>query len=376
MIARLVQAALCVLAMAAPLRADTQAAAAAQAAADRLSAAAAELDAAESARDRVAALTETVHAYEDGLAALRDGLRRVALRQRELQAQLDSRRDEVARLLGVLETIGRTPAPLLLISPQGPTGTARSGMLLADVTPALQAQADALRVELEEVAVLREVQETSAATLQRGLTGAQDARAALSNAISQRTDLPRRFTEDPVQTALLVASTETLDAFADSLGNAKVEPTGTETPDANEPSGNLPLPVQGRILRGYGEEDLAGVVRYGLVIAARPRALVTTPVEATVRFRGPLLNYGNVIILEPKQGVMFVLAGLAEVFGNPGEILPAGSPVGMLGGLSPSVDEILSEVDDGAVGESSETLYLEVRDRQGPVDPALWFALE
>lgn len=87
------------------------------------------LEAASGRSDRVAALTETVQAYEAGLAALRDGLRRAAIRQRTLETDLNARSDEVARLLGVLQTMGRAPAPILLLHPSGPTGTARSGMM-------------------------------------------------------------------------------------------------------------------------------------------------------------------------------------------------------------------------------------------------------
>lgn len=334
------------------------------------------LDAAETSRDQVAALTETVRAYEDGLIALRDGLRRAAIRQQTLTAELDARRDEVARLLGVLQTMGRAPAPLLLLHPSGPVGTARSGMILADVTPALQAEVETLRAQLEEVTLLQQVQDGAADTLRQGLDGAQAARTALTAAIQDRTDLPRRFTEDPVQTALLLASTETLDAFAGGLGDTIGDEGDAPPPDASGTKGTLALPVQGRVIRGFGEEDLAGIIRPGLLIAARPRALVTAPVAATIRFRGPLLDYGNVIILEPAADVLVVLAGLAEVFGEAGQIVPAGAPLGLMGGVSPVVDEILSESDAIDADRANQTLYLEVREGQSTVDPATWFALE
>ena len=193
----------------------------AERAATRLSEARIALDAASTRADRVAALTETVQAYEDGLAALRDGLRRAAIRQRTLEADLEARSDEVARLLGVLQTMGRAPAPILLLHPSGPTGTARSGMMLADVTPALQDKVTALRGQLDELAVLQGLQSDALLVLEDGLSGAQSARAALSAAIADRTDLPRRYADDPVQTALLLAGSETLAAFASGLAETK-----------------------------------------------------------------------------------------------------------------------------------------------------------
>lgn len=148
-----------------PVWANENPAQAARAAADRLSRAGEMLDGAEGARNRVKALTETVQAYEDGLEAMRDGLRRAAIREETLARELQSREDEIARLLGVLQSIGQTEGPVLLLHPAGPAGTARSGMILSEVTPALEARAAELRARLEEVSVLRALQQNAADTL-------------------------------------------------------------------------------------------------------------------------------------------------------------------------------------------------------------------
>lgn len=355
--------------------AQSETAAAAQAAAARLAAASVLLDQAGGSDDQIAALTEVVRSYEDGLGAMRDGLRRVAIRQAAIKAELDARSAEVSQLLGVLMTMGRAPAPLLLLHPSGPLGTARSGMIVSEVTPALQSRVEDLRADLAEVAELQAVQDSAAATLQQGLAGAQTARTALAQAVSDRTDLPRRFTEDAVATALLIASTETLDAFAGGLADTVDADTGAG-PDATALQGTLSLPVQGQILRRAGEADAAGIVRPGWVVATRPGALVTAPAAATIRYRGPLLDYGVVIILEPATDVLIVIAGLADAFGEAGQVVPAGAPIGMMGGEMPAVDALLTESTTGEGRQRSETLYLEVRDGQGPVDPATWFAVE
>jgi septal ring factor EnvC (AmiA/AmiB activator) len=349
---------------------------AARAAAERLSVAAALLDGADDAQDQIAALTETVRAYEDGLALMRDGLRRVTISRQSLEARLAARSEEVAALLAVLQTIDPATAPVLLLHPSGALGTARTGMILADVTPAIQAEVDSLRADLADLAALRSAQEQGAATLAQGLDGVQAARERLAAAVSDRTDLPRRFTEDPAAVALLLASTQTLDAFAAGLGATVQDELDTAVADATALKGRIPLPVQGEVIRRAGEADAAGIVRPGIVIAARARALVTTPVAATVRFRGPLLDYGNVVILESAPGVLFVLAGMAEVWPQAGEILPAGAPVGLMGGDQPTGDSNLTDVATSGAEARPETLYLEVRDGQGPANPADWFALE
>jgi len=139
------------LALAMPVTAQTDAAAQARAAMALLEDASGRLGAAEGARDRIQALTETIQAFETGLAAMRTGLRQAAIRQKQLSGTLQARETEVAQLLAVLQSIGQGDRPTALLHPDGPMGTARAGMLLADLTPALNARADKLRRDLEDV---------------------------------------------------------------------------------------------------------------------------------------------------------------------------------------------------------------------------------
>lgn len=346
---------------------------AAREASDALEAASLSLQSAERARDRVSALTATVKAYEDGLEAMRDGLRRATIRREQISLQLRARDDEIAQLLGVLLTIGASPPPALMLHPTGPTGSVRSGMILAVVTPALNTQAENLRRDLDEVRTLHLLQQSSADILQSGLQGAQEARALLSQAIANRTDLPRRFTEDPVRTAILIASTETLDGFASGLSQIAGDVKDQPEADVSITKGTLPLPVLGSILHHAGQADAAGIVRPGIVVATRPRALVTSPSAATIRYLGPLLDLGNVVILEPQADMLIVLAGLGQVFGETGEVVPEGAPVGLMGGKSPDIDTNSSLSSEGTGTERSETLYIELREGKVPVDPETWF---
>ncbi len=328
---------------------------------------------AESARDRVRALTETIQAYEAGLAAMRDGLRRAAIREAQLTAELQTREREIRQLLGVLQTIETTAPPVLMLHPAGPLGAARTGMMLSEVTPGLNARAQALARDLHEVQTLRKLQQSAAETLSEGLEGVQDARTKLSEAIADRTDLPRRFVEDPVRTAILISSTETLDGFASGLAEISAGKIAETDADISARKGRIPLPTQGVLVLGSGETDAAGVTRPGLVLATRPRALVVSPTAATIRYRDPLLDLGNLIILEPQPGLLFVFSGLQEVYGETGQVIPEGTPVGLMPGGTPEIGAILSTSGDGAGTDRSETLYIEVREHNSPVDPDSWF---
>ncbi|MGH1330324.1 MAG: murein hydrolase activator EnvC family protein [Paracoccaceae bacterium] len=358
----------------APIRAQVSPTLLAQEAAEQLGVAHAALEAASGARDRVAALTQTISAYEDGLEALREGLRRAAIREAAITRQFEAESEHLSKLLGVMLSLQKAPTTLSLLHPSGPIGTARSGMILSDVAPAFQAQVDALKVQLDEVAALRTLQQSAAQTLTLGLTGVQSARTELSQAISQRTDLPRRFLADPAQLQRLIDSSETLEGFAAGLGDLDSANGTSPMPELSDAMGTLQLPANGAILRRADEADAAGIRRPGWLIATRPRALVTTPWPATIRYLGPFLDYGNVIILEPGNDILMVLAGLDQVYGEVGEVLKLGAPIGLMGGQTPDMDAFLINTADGGGAAASETLYIEIRQGGSPVDPAQWFA--
>jgi len=327
-------------------------------------------------RDRVKALSRTVRAYEAGLRAMRESLRRAAVRERALRRDFRTRQARLARLLGVLQTLERSAEPLLLIHPSGPLDTARSGQILSEITPALKARADDLRAQLRELSLLQELQQTAIDDLQAGLMGIQEARVALTEAIARRTTLPRRVGGDPERLKALAESSRSLTAFANGLADLPFDGADPQGDGFAALKGRLPLPVFGTLLRGFNEADAAGLRRPGILLAAPAVSLVTTPVAATIRYRGPLLDYGNVIILEPAAGYLIVLAGLGQVMGEVGQILPAGTPVGLLRGSDPAAQDFLVEASQGSGEIRQETLYVEIREDRQAVDPGAWFALK
>jgi len=338
-------------------------------AADNLASAVAAMDAATGAQDQISALTQTIRAYEEGLAALREALRQSQQRAAELDQGLKAQRASIAQLLGVLSRIEAEPAPILLLHPSGPVGTVRAGMMLADVTPALQEQAAALSARLAELAALRELQADAGQILTRGLATVQNARSDLAQAIADRTDLPRRLTEDPDALRDLLQSADTLDGFAAGLA---LDPDASAGFAAAK--GQLDLPALGQLLLHAGETDARGIARPGLTLATRAAALVTAPWAATIRYRGPLLDYGNVMILEPGDGYLLVIAGMRDVYGEVGDVVAKGAALGLMGGNSAENADLLSPAAQNANEVETETLYIELRDGTKAIDPTDWFA--
>ena len=343
-------------------------------AAEDMRAAISRMQSASAASDRVSALTDAIQAYEIGLGALREGLRRVVLQEQNLLGQLSLQSGRLSSVLGAMTAVERNEAgPVLLLHPAGPLGMARSGLLLADVAPALESEATKLRAQLQNVASLRTQQQQAVAALQAGLEAAQNARIALSQSVAARVALPRKLVESPQELRRMLAGVETLDAFADLLQDRQTTP-GDDLPSFAAQQGQMPLPVLGRVVRHFAQDDVAGVRRPGLLLATRPLALVTAPTAMTLRYRGPLLDYGNVMILEPGDGFLLILAGLDVVYGEVGDVVPPGAPIGMMGGRDGAASEFLALMKEGSGKDLTETLYMELRYNSEPIDPAPWFA--
>ena len=351
----------------------------ARAAAATLRAATGQLDTALARDDQVASLSEMIRGYEQGLAALRVGLRHAGIREQQIRADFDARRDRLGRVLGVMTAMQRSPETMLLLHPAGPEASARAGMVVGAVAPGLNAEAREMQARLEQIRKVRAIQLEAANTLAEGLGRVQEARRLLASAVTDRSDLPVRFAEDPAELRSLAQSAATLDAFAEGLAGLEQD-VGPPMADFEGAQGSLPLPVTGaRVLRRYREPDAAGVARPGLVLATGPAALVSAPWAATIRYRGPLLDYGNVMILEPARGYLMIFAGLAQVFGETGDVIVAGEPLGLMGGAEPSAQEFGAQfVADAAVGGGAgqtETLYVELRRGKETLDPGEWFVM-
>ncbi len=328
---------------------------------------------AERARDRAAALTDTIRAHEDGLATLRAGLRSASLREATLQRQLEARETELMQIIGAMLAVERIEPPALMLHPDGPLATARAGMVLADLAPAMQAEADALSALLSDLETLTRLQRDAAETIAIGLESLQEARIALAQAMADRRDLPPRLAADEARMLELLGAAQTLEEMARGIESLPAA-LDVALPGFADARGSLPLPVRGALLRRAGEADAAGITRPGLLLATEPGALVSSPWPGTVRYRGPLIDYTNVILIEPAEGYLLVLAGLGSVYVEAGDVVGTDGALGLMPGADVDFDDFVPAArGSGTSAGRSETLYLEIREDSMAIDPEPWF---
>ena len=340
-----------------------------------LNAAAAALKKAQSGDERLAALSRAVTAHEAALGAYREGLRAMASREAQIQQAIDADRDRLESLIVALQSLSQAPRSALLAVPGGPVGAARGASLMAEISPVLQERIGALRDQLTALRQIRSSQEVARVEARGALAALQDLRVKTAQAIRarRRRDLAPR-SEIRAQADAAAEKARTIGDLAEAL-KATTRTTGGRAASFAEARGLIQLPVRGRVSAEFGAKDPWGRAGHGLTISAPAYAQVTAPWDGTVRYAGPLIDYGNVVVLEPDKDTLIVLAGLGSVDRTVGETVLAGERLGDLGGPIPASDEFLLEATTDRDEIEAESLYMELRRNGVAVDPALWFDL-
>ncbi len=332
---------------------------------EKLLSAADQLALAENAGDRVRALTSAVRAYEAGLSSIRSELRRLTLRERELSERLSAEDADISTLLALMQNATSQAETQSLLHPGSAVDTIRAGTLASVLVPTLYARAGELEDSILELEAVRRVIAEAETTLSEGLEGVRKARVALGDALTARADLPPRLATNDAAMEALLNSADTLHGLADSLFSENSASGPEENPVWLSP-------VAGRVLTPLGDP----IGRPGWRVSTAPRALITAPANASVRFSGDFPGHGTVAILEADGGYLILFAGLSASFVTLGQVLEVGAPLGFAGPSDTGAQDKLNANQRESSLLSDETLYIEVRQEGAPVDPATVLTLE
>lgn len=252
-------------------------------------------------------------------AATVDRLERLNAAETELSVDQGLNMHRLSRLLSVLEQLRRDPPPALLVSPQDAKDAVRAAILVKAMTPDLQARARGYADSASEV------------MRQRRLAAVQ------SEALFERDSLAADALPEP-------------DAGV-RIGAVPGAPDVVLTPPSR-----LAAPLQGQIVRAFGDPIPGGGRSNGLTFAAAKGARAVSPAQGLVQYVGPVKGWGVIVILRLAGGYHLVLAGLDRTSVQAGQSVGEGQPVGWVSGSPQTPPE----------------LYLEIRDQGSPVDPGRW----
>ena len=331
-----------------------------------------ELSLADSYKERVKALSNLIQETEESLSDLRSAYRTIKLQSKNLHKEIILQKEKISELAGALLVVGREPLGSKLLHPDGALNAARSSLILSDILEGVRSEARDLNKDQEKLRLLTNLAQRAEVEMQLSLKSIQAARVSLIKAASDRADLPIRFIDDPKKISLLSKSAKSLGEFAVAINSLEKKLIVPVEPTEKDFEGALNLPVEGVIARKFKEEDAAGIVRPGIIIRTKDNEIVTSPIVSTILYAGPLLDYKMVSILEPDEGVLFIFAGLDQVFVKPGQIIPKSGPIGLMGSRNTNSKNFITGKELNS-GRLSQSLYIEVRVSDKPQDPFDWF---
>ncbi len=279
----------------------------------------------------------------------------------DLHARMGKNQASLTRLLAALQMYQRNPPPALLVSPGSAKDAVNAAILMRAVAPELQRRAAAFAAESRKLNALRReilVADGEFLATEKDVADRRDGIDALGE---EKARLEGRL--DP-QSAARVVESRRVGAASGSVDDLlKNFPSAyaARAPAATLGPLRLQPPVQGALIRRFGQAGGEKARVDGWTWQVEHGALVLSPAAARVDYAGPLKGWGFVMILRPSGGYHLVLAGLDAVTARVGADVVAGEPVGRVAKAS---------APDKRKPSPAPELYLEVRQGTQPVDPA------
>lgn len=348
------------------------------------------------------AAAQRVQTAEIEVESMQERLDALIVAEFEVRGRLDGQHANIANVLAALQRISRNPPPALLVDPYDALGSARSAILMSSILPQLQAKAGEVTADLEHLSGIKAKALEEEQQLKANYTVLAEEQLRIATLIEARKQgvqvMTAELEAEEKSAQALAARASSLKDLIDSLrsrasgvAQSAGSPQGTgagkgpNTPEAirlaladtsrmapalpfDKVKGYLTLPSGGVNVIDFGASDGFGGISSGISIVTRAEAQVVSPADGWVMYKGPYLNYGQIIILNTGEDYTVLLAGLDKVTVNLGQFVLMGEPVGLMG--SRTIGRTVAT----SAGNSRPTLYIELRKNNQPIDPTGWWA--
>jgi septal ring factor EnvC (AmiA/AmiB activator) len=306
-------------------------------------------------------VTAELRTLDQELLQLDDEMQGLQSRRVELETALAERRDLIEQLIQEQYRQGRQPRLQLLLKQEDPERLDRMlryyDYLNAELTEQLQAYQEQLdnlgttRVQIgsteEQIADRRSQLATEQQQLEKARADRQAAVAQLASAQQQEQQRLATLRQDQQAVETLLADIQR------SLEAARL---AQDSQQFSRLKGELPWPLQGRLLRSYGHQR-SGVAFEGLLIAGQAGAEVKAVHHGRVVFSDWLRGYGLVLILDHGSGYMSLYGHNQTLLFEPGDWVTTGQTLATAGNSG---------------GHEETGLYFSIRHQGTPVNPSQW----
>ena len=342
---------------------------------------------------------QRVKLAEIEVADIEERLSDLIVREFEVRGRLDGADAEIANVLAALQRISLNPPPALIVDPDDALGSARGAMLIAAIVPQLRAKADSVAADLKSLNEIKAAALAEEAMLKANHEVLEEEQLRIATLIAARKQGIAHMgaeLEAEEQAAIELAERaatlrELIGALSERAASGANAGPATDpdlprlSPEAiqlafadaarTQPAVPFPLargylvqPANGTLAMAFGANDGRGGIAQGQSVLTRPEAQVLAPADGWVLYKGPYLNYGQIVILNTGGGYTALLAGLDSIMVEIGQFVQMGEPLGLMGSRT------IGRTVTTSAGNAQPTLYIELRQNNEPFDPAGWWA--
>jgi len=346
------------------------------------------------------AAAQRVKLAEIEVADVEERISELIVRELEVRGRLDGADTEISNVLAALQRISLNPPPALIVDPGDALGSARGAMLIASILPQLRDHADSVAADLQALTDIKVAALAEEETLKANHEVLEEEQLRIATLIAARkAGITQMSAELQAEEAEAVALAERASTLRELIGalSARAAAGATAAPATTDPDlpqlspeaielafadsarsqpavpfplarGYLTQPANGVTVVDFGANDGRGGIAQGQSIVTRAEAQVLAPADGWVLYKGPYLNYGQIVILNTGGGYTALLAGLGNITADIGQFVQMGEPLGTMG--SRTIGRTVST----NAGNDQPTLYIELRENNEPFDPAGWWA--
>ena len=343
--------------------------------------------------DKLISLAKTLQSQQTAAQTADSKIQQLAAESIIIRSSLAEKRDHLSELLAGLQRLQQNPPPALVVEPANILEALRGAMMFGAVVPEMRDQALELQTNLQRLESIRTETVDSKKSLSDAQTALKISQAELEKLQTEKQAFAETSAKDlaaeKLRSAALAQEAQTLKQLLAAIEEEKKRTEALKTAEAkaqeraqleaeklrakplmvfSQSKGKLDYPVQGEVLKQFGEDNGLGTSLDGLALATQTNANVTSPVDAKIEFAGPFRSYGQLLILNAGEGYLVLLAGMNQISAEIGQSVRAGEPLGQMGDGPSTVAVIGNETNN-----AHPVLYIEFRKNNDPVDPSPWW---
>ena len=343
--------------------------------------------------DKLIVLAKTLESQQSAAQTADTKLQKLSAESVIIRSSLAEKQDQLSELLAGLQRLEQNPPPALVVEPKNILEALRGAMMFGAVVPEMRDQALGLQNNLHRLEAIKAETEDTKKSQEAALAALALSQTELINLQAEKKALAATSAKDLATEKLratdLANQAKNLKQLLTALEEEKKKAEAIKTAEVKaqeeaerkkrealmrpmmvftQNKGKLEYPVQGDKLKQFGDDNGLGGTLDGLAIAAAADSNVISPVDGRVEFAGPFRSYGQLLILNPGEGYLVLLAGMKQISAEIGQNIRAGEPLGQMGKGPSSVALIGSETNN-----AQPVLYIEFRKNNDPVDPSPWW---